>query len=272
MVVKIRLQSQFFQAPERFAPAPPRAALLLPVTAQQDARRKRKIVLRWIGMGLIAAAVMALIYWYSTRQARAQAAYETGVQLLKIGHYDQAILNFDHTVGLNANMAQAYLMRGEAYTLESRPALAVRDFTAAIRLAPRETAALLERAQVHLNQYDFLDAAEDAGRALQISSALPRAFTIRGMALRGSGDLQAALRDLTRAIELQPNLNHYFERAVTYQKLGQHRLAIADLDRAIEFEPQASPPYFARALSRRAAGDSAGAKEDRETGSRLDGY
>ena len=46
-----------------------------------------------------------------------------------------------------------------------------------------------------------------------------------------------AIEDFSKAVELEPNLDNYFQRASTYQGLGDHARAIADFNKALEEDP-----------------------------------
>ena len=84
------------------------------------------------------------------------------------------------------------------------------------------------------------------------------------------GNLPQSLEDFNRAVELSPGLDTYFQRATTYQSLGEHAKAIADLDQVIALFPTSPMGYLARAKSREATGDAAGARSDRETARQLE--
>ena len=69
---------------------------MIPVTAEDVSRHKRRIVLAC----LVAAAVIGfLVFWLHKRATtdplKAQAALEAGQQLMTAARYSQAILNFD---------------------------------------------------------------------------------------------------------------------------------------------------------------------------------
>ena len=51
---------------------------------------------------------------------------------------------------------------------------------------------------------------------------------------------------------------------------GDHRRALLDFDAVIRFKPDIAHTYFARAQSRRALGDEAGARSDHKMGRYLD--
>lgn len=78
--------------------APP---VLIPATAGDVSRRNRRIVLSCCAAALLAGA---LGYWLYTRAMdpiHAQQSHESGVRLLSIARFPQAILNFDRAIRLN---------------------------------------------------------------------------------------------------------------------------------------------------------------------------
>ncbi len=111
----------------------------------------------------------------------------------------------------------------------------------------------------------------DADQAIAIDAKAARAYNLRGLVIRTMGDPRKALENFTRAVELEPNEDNYYQRGATYQLLGEHRRAIADFDQVIAFKPDQAPAYFARAESRRAIGDLSGAAADHKQGLIIDG-
>jgi tetratricopeptide (TPR) repeat protein len=60
------------------------------------------------------------------------------------------------------------------------------------------------------------------------------------------------LEEFNEAIKLNPdNADAYYNRGVTYRKLGQHERAIEDYNEAIRLRPQFAFPYYNRGLSYR---------------------
>ena len=128
----------------------------------------------------------------------------------------------------------------------------------------------MERASVHLGTDDYQAVIADTGEALRRDPKLTYAYNLRGMAYRALGNLPKSLEDFNHAVELAPGLDTYFQRATTYQSMGDHPKAIADLDQVIALFPTSPMGYLARAKSREAIGDAAGARSDRETGRQLE--
>ena len=245
--------------------------VLVPVSAEDVERRSRRIRLAVGACALCVLAGAGLLYKRWVDPLHAQESYDSGVRLLQIARYDQAILSFDRSTALKPDMVEAYLMRARAYIGLSKPELAIRDFTRVLDLRPMDTQALVERGLTYLELKNFRDALSDANRAVEADANFAKAYNLRGLVVRAMGDPHKALQDFTRAVQLMPNEDNYYQRGATYQMLGDHRRAIVDFDQVIAYRPDGAPGYFARAESRRAIGDAEGAKADHQQGRNIDG-
>jgi tetratricopeptide (TPR) repeat protein len=245
--------------------------VLIPVSAEDFARRKRRIILAVVAAGVILAGAAAWVYKRSTDPLRAREAYDAGERLLKVARYPQAILSFDGAIALQEDFAGAYLLRGRSHVGLSETEEAIQDFTKVIQLRPKDAQAYLDRGAAYLDLKNYPAAIGDCNKVIEIDPQKGSAFNLRGTARRATGDLKGAADDFVRAVQLSPNLDNYFQRGATYQLMGQHKLAIADFDQVIEFSPYNPQGYFARAESRRALGDIEGARKDHEQARQLDG-
>jgi len=241
------------------------------MSPEDFARRKRKTVLAWVGAGLVLLIVGVWIYQRSASAQDVRKAFSDGEQMLKANRYREAIQSFDRALAGDRKLAGAYLERGRANAALSQTHAAIQDFTKVIQLQPDSAEAYVERAAVYLGLSDYLAVVADCGDAIARNPKLAHAHTLRGMALREMGNLPKYLEDFNRAVELSPGLDNYFQRATAFQGLGDHTKAIADLDQVISLYPTSPMGYLARAKSREAIGDAAGARNDRETGRILEG-
>lgn len=243
---------------------------MVPISAEDFARAKRRIVFKWLGGGVLVLLVGFGIYLRSTSSQDVRKAFNDGEQMLKAGRYAEAIQSLDRALAVDKGMVNAYLLRGRANAALGQIEPAVSDFTKVIQLQPASTDALVERASAHLKTNDYPAVVADCGEAISRNPKLTYAYTLRGMALREMGNLPKSLEDFNHAVELAPGLDTYFQRATTYQSLGDHAKALADLDQVVYLFPTSPMGYLARAKSREAIGDLAGARGDRETGRRLE--
>lgn len=245
--------------------------VFVPVEAADVIRRRRRRRTFWALGAIAAIAIAAVVYKVKVDPIHAQEAYDAGVRQLKIARYPQAILNFDRTASLQPKFADVYLMRARALNGDNQTERAGRDYSKYIELRSNDPTGYIERGATYMEMHDYQSAIADAESAIQVAPNLAAGYNLRGTAVRAMGNPRAALKDFNRAVELAPIEINYFERASTYQMLGEHRLAIADLTELIAFRPDFAPGYFARAKSRIAIGEMQGAKEDRKAGRILDG-
>ena|ERR1700733_5345576 len=258
------------ESPRRDAVSSSKPALLIPVSAEDFARTKRRIVYKWMGVGLLVILAGVGIYERSTSSQDSRKALNDGEQMLKAGRYAESIQSFDRALAAESGLVNAYLFRARANAALNQPEAAIRDFTKVIQLQPGNSGVFVERAAVHLGTNDYQAVIADCGEAIQQDPKLTHAYTLRGMAYRELGNLPKSLEDFNRAVELAPGLDTYFQRATTYQAMGEHAKAIADLDQVVSLFPNSPMGYLARAKSREAIGDAPGARSDRETGRQLE--
>lgn len=245
--------------------------ILVPVEAEDVARTRRgRFAILWLVVIVLVGAA-ALLYKRSVDPIHAQESYELGVRMLSIEHYSQAIIAFDRAISLQSSYPDAYLMRARALVADNQTERAIRDFTKAIEVRPSDPQPLIERGKAYIDLKDYQAAITDANAAVGIDTNLNTAYNLRGTAIRAMGNPQGALADFTHAVALAPNAANYFDRGSTYQMLGQDRLAVADFNEVIAFTPDTAAGYFARAKSKRAIGDFAGAQRDHDQGRKLDG-
>jgi TolB-like protein/Tfp pilus assembly protein PilF len=132
----------------------------------------------------------------------------------------------------------AYAVRGYDHT-PARLDLAEAAVQAATRLRPDAAETHLARAQyLYYGLRDYTGALaelEIAGRALPND---PRLFELTGYILRRRGQQEEGLRNLERAVELDPRNFYTLQQiALSYQFLGRYAEAIAALDRASAIMP-----------------------------------
>jgi tetratricopeptide (TPR) repeat protein len=76
------------------------------------------------------------------------------------------------------------------------------------------------------------------------------------------GKYKLAVADYTKAIEIDPAAQVYFNRACAHQELGRHDLALADGNTVIELTPDDPDAYELRAISFQALGQKGRAAVD----------
>ncbi len=245
--------------------------VLIPLTAEDVARKSRRVKVVWVVAVVALVAGSVWVYQRSNDPVQAQQAFAAAQRLFDVARYEQTIVSCDRAIALKPDFAEAYLLRGKARVAHYDADLAIADFTTAAELRPRDSQVLLERASAYVDHKQYAAAIADATAALAIDPKLARGYNLRGTAVRATGNTQRAVEEFTRALEIQPTSDTYYQRGATYQILADHRHAVEDFTQAIDFDPDKPQTYFARAESERALGETVEAEKDHLHGRILDG-
>jgi len=97
--------------------------------------------------------------------------------------------------------------------------------------------ALLNRAILRQGEHDIDAAIADLAAAIALNPNYPAIYAQRAEAYEQKGQLELALADRTKVIELEPSAEGYTARAIVYGGLGQGRNAEADYRAALALEP-----------------------------------
>ena len=120
------------------------------------------------------------------------------------------------------------------------------DCSRAIQLGPREAGGWALRSQLRQQRRDPR-ALSDAEEAVRLDPLMAMAWSERGVARDGKGDLEGALADFDRALTLGPGFAVcWVNRGTTRFKLGDREGARADLDRALELAPELPEAWIER--------------------------
>jgi tetratricopeptide (TPR) repeat protein len=131
-------------------------------------------------------------------------------------------------------------------TAKEDPQLALAEFGTAIRLDPRSPA-LRARALLYLSLAQPERALPDLDRVIANDGSDAIAWANRGVAKSKLGDVEGAITDCTRAIELAPTVANYINRGNAYATLHRDEEALADFDMALQAQPRNLPALFGRA-------------------------
>jgi tetratricopeptide (TPR) repeat protein len=103
---------------------------------------------------------------------------------------------------------------------------------------------------------DLDGAIADYSKAIEINPRYAEAFVNRGVARKAKGDLSGAIADYDKALALDPGLKEaYNNRGLARQLQGSLDPAIADFDKAIELDAHYAGAHYNRASAARAKGD-----------------
>jgi tetratricopeptide (TPR) repeat protein len=154
-----------------------------------------------------------------------------GICLSACSHQVPASQQLPVGVG-SLNTAEAYLRRGDEYSIIKDYDHAIVDYSQAIQLKPEYAEAYNNRGYAYYWNYESTRAIADYSQAIKLRPDYAYAYNNRGAAYMMSGDSEKAIRDFDRAIELEPNFPQaYTNRGNAYLHLGRFGLAFADFRR-----------------------------------------
>ena len=196
----------------------------------------------------------------------AYTAFYRGLTYQDTGKYDKAIEQYDKSIELNPNLANAYFNRGNAKDSLGHHEKAINDYNEAIRLNPDYADAYTHRGNANISLGRHEDAIADYDQAIRLNPDHAEAYNNRGNAKNRLGQHQDAIADCDEAIRLKPNnAQPYFNRGIVNYRLGQHQDAIADCDQAIKLKPDYAAAYLNRGLSYLETNQQEEARRDLET-------
>ena len=129
---------------------------------------------------------------------------------------------------------------------------------------PKDAQGYVDRGNARGNFGDVNGAIADYGRAIELDPKSVGAYYNRGLGKRDKRDFDGAIADFNHAIELKPGDHEFYnERGIAKRAKGDNDGAIADYTKSIQADPKdAEKAYFNRALAKNSKGDKDGAIAD----------
>ncbi|MEV0973427.1 tetratricopeptide repeat protein [Microtetraspora glauca] len=170
-----------------------------------------------------------------------EAYYNRAELHLSCGDLDRARADLDHVLELDPVFLDAYVNRAGVLAMLDEHEAARRDVEAGLEIDPGNPHlhGVLGQIETAAGRYAEARAAFDA--AVARDPAIGGAWANRGILRYQTGDLEGAVADLTRAIELEEDAALYANRAIALRDLGRFDEAKADLARAHELDPTTEP-------------------------------
>ena len=97
----------------------------------------------------------------------------------------------------------------------------------------------------------------------ELNQACAETYYNRGVAHSRNGELDKAIQNYTKAIELKPNYTEvYYQRGIAYRIKGGYERAIKDYTKVIELKPDYADAYYRRSRAWLHLGEKEKAKSD----------
>ncbi len=110
---------------------------------------------------------------------------------------------------------------------------------------------------------DRAGAVRDISRAIELNPAISSYYLLRGILWDMQGDQYKALEDFTAGLSIQPNdASLYYSRGTTRLRLNNYSLAVEDFDEAIRINDRLDEAYINRGIAKMSLLNYDGALED----------
>ncbi len=150
------------------------------------------------------------------------------------GQYDSVLENLRLALILDKDHVGSYLYRGMTHEVQDNIGLAIADYDRAVILDDRAIAGYMLRARFYYNHMnDYLESLKNYELVLKLNPLDVTAISGRGDSYYMIGQFSQAIRDYSRAIELDSDLSGaYYQRGLSYEQIGDNLKAQDDKDMA----------------------------------------
>ncbi|MFF4624268.1 MFS transporter [Nonomuraea jabiensis] len=198
---------------------------------------------------LVSATTLALVRAEEPMPAARPAGARLRTKILEVLRYNRAEIRFargdlqgapadlSYVLELDPEFVAAYVNRSGIWAALGEHAEAKADALRGLELEPRNAylPAALGQAEATLGRHE---AARTAFRtSLDLDPEAATTWAGRAVLAYEMGDLDGAVADLTRAIQLEESPVFLFNRAVALRDLGEQESARSDLERAARLDP-----------------------------------
>ena len=200
----------------------------------------------------------------------AEAFLYRGLAYNEINQFDNAARDFTICIELDPKFSdQAHFFRGVAkFGLENYNG-AIQDYTTAIQLNP-DFIAFFRRGQANMMLNEYARALQDFEIALRLNPSFLEGIYHRGKALYYLGQYSEAANDLRRSsLDLKNKAVASYYSGLNRIETKDFYAAIRDLDKAIEINPDYALAYQARAIAYQNTGNEENANKDKEVAENL---
>lgn len=142
----------------------------------------------------------------------------------------------------------AFLARGNTLLDRGRFDEAIKDFTAALALDPKNAFALADRGIARVWKDDTAGGEKDLASAAEIDPRNAVVFRARGLVADRAGKPRDAIAAYTTALDIEPNNGFALvHRAAAYRAAGDNESALKDASAALKANPNLIDMYLLRA-------------------------
>jgi tetratricopeptide (TPR) repeat protein len=136
--------------------------------------------------------------------------YNRGFAKYNLKDFRGAILDFDKAIELKPTYFEAFIARGQSYSMQDNHKVAMNDYNEAIRLNPLEATAYFSRGISKMKLQNFRGGLSDFNKSLELNPEYAPGLASRGESKVKLGDFKGSLEDFDKAITINPKRANYY--------------------------------------------------------------
>ncbi len=158
----------------------------------------------------------------------------------ELKQFDNAISDFDKSISLNPHYADAFYNKGKSLCELQRYDEALISFREALALKPGLAEAWLGRGNIYVSLTRYDEAIDSYDKAIAINPRLGEAWRSRGDLLVSLNRYSDAISDYGQALDIRPDFAEAWKgRGNAFALLKRYTEAFADYDKALAISPSA---------------------------------
>jgi tetratricopeptide (TPR) repeat protein len=217
---------------------------------QQDAERLLNEALALDAADGQSLMDLARLQWATGRKAEAEQTFRKlstqegyrpvyGMFLFEEGRVDDGVREFERQAQANPDDRGVRTRLIAAYRQARRPADAEKALAEALKKNPKDTDALVQRAEMSIDSAKYSDAEADLNRALKLKPNAPELHYVMARLFKGRGEPLRYRQELSEALRLNPELLQLrLEMAQALIDANDAKGALGLTDAAPEFQRQ----------------------------------
>jgi tetratricopeptide (TPR) repeat protein len=172
-----------------------------------------------------------------------------GLTLYDLGRYEEAIADYSEAIAFNPQVAGYYANRAQAHYMLNNTDSALADVQEALKIG-ENAKAYLYRARIALDKRDYQAAVTDLTRAIELDGKSAEAYYRRGIAYVELEEFDRAQSDLDTVLILNPSfVDAYYWRGLNSFYRADYAATIADMSEYLKAEPQNALAYYWRGVA-----------------------
>ena len=180
----------------------------------------------------------------ATPTLSAEHHWELGVDYHEQGNVEQAIVQFERAIELDAKESRAHRSLGTVYLEEDRFEESAAAYERAVEIDPDYGEAYGDLTAAYFELGRIEEAVSAGEKALELTPDYATAHNNLGVVYQQQGTLDKAIAEYEKAIELDPSdAGPHANLGIIYKDQGEFDLAIAAFQKAIELDPADAKPH-----------------------------